>query len=199
MRVKNSDAIHSAILILQSTMVQEECHTSCHLFISEKPCHSPLPPSCLLSFHLIPLKLKGGPLFPNAWGRYSVHEEGGICIPSQHPQPSLDCGFWSFVTWILSGNSLYSSTLVSCARAFLATVWKACSTLMASLALVSKYGISPLLWHQACALFIGTWKSQMSTSLVIIPKKYSTMYIQASFQGKKHYMRHLVNITDQTI
>lgn len=36
-----------------------------------------------------------------------------------------------------SGNSLYSSTSVSCLRALRAIVWNACSTLMASLALVS--------------------------------------------------------------
>ena len=38
----------------------------------------------------------------------------------------------------------YSSVSASCARAFLAIVWKACSTLMASFAEVSKYGMLPL-------------------------------------------------------
>lgn len=38
----------------------------------------------------------------------------------------------------------HSSVSASCARAFLAIVWKACSTLIASFAEVSKYGMLPL-------------------------------------------------------
>lgn len=45
----------------------------------------------------------------------------------------------SFLSSLMgSGNSLYNSTSVSCLRALRAMVWKACSTLMASFALVSK-------------------------------------------------------------
>lgn len=39
-------------------------------------------------------------------------------------------------------------------------VWKACSTLIASLALVSKYGMLFLLWHQACARLVVTWNTK---------------------------------------
>lgn len=38
----------------------------------------------------------------------------------------------------------HNSTSASCCKAFLAMVWKACSTLMASFADVSKYGMLPL-------------------------------------------------------
>ena len=41
-------------------------------------------------------------------------------------------------------SKTYNSTSVSCCRAFLAIVWNACSTLVASLAEVSKYGMFPL-------------------------------------------------------
>lgn len=44
----------------------------------------------------------------------------------------------------------------TCLRALRAIVWKAWSTLMASFALVSKYGILLLLWHQAWARFVVT-------------------------------------------
>lgn len=52
----------------------------------------------------------------------------------QHPQ-SDDFACWSwFLRSIGGGNWSYSSTSVSWSRACLATVWKACSTLMLSLA-----------------------------------------------------------------
>ncbi len=46
--------------------------------------------------------------------------------------------------------------MCTCLRALRAIVWKAWSTLMASFALVSKYGILLLLWHQAWARFVVT-------------------------------------------
>lgn len=49
---------------------------------------------------------------------------------------------------------------VTCLRALRAIVWKACSTLIASLALVSKYGMLFLLWHQACARLVVTWNTK---------------------------------------
>ena len=60
----------------------------------------------------------------------------------------------------------YTSS-VSCARAFLATVWKACSTLMFSLAEVSKYGMLPLDWHQVMARFWKTMRLLSSTSTLL--------------------------------
>ena len=42
------------------------------------------------------------------------------------------------------------------ARAFFAIVWKACSTFIASLALVSKYGMSFLEWHHCWARLVDT-------------------------------------------
>ena len=75
---------------------------------------------------------------------------------SQHAHPSLGLAC-SSLSLMGSGNWLHSSTSVSWASAFLATVWKACSTLMASLADVSKYGMSPLLWHQPWDLLADTW------------------------------------------
>ena len=53
---------------------------------------------------------------------------------------------------------------ITWARAFLAMVWKACSTLIASLALVSKYGISFLDWHQVWALLVDT--ARLSRSIL---------------------------------
>ena len=50
----------------------------------------------------------------------------------------------------------YSGSSASCCNAFLATVWKACSTLIASFAEVSKYGILPFDWHQVIARFCVT-------------------------------------------
>lgn len=50
--------------------------------------------------------------------------------------------------------------------AFLATVWNACSTLMASLALVSKYGIFPFDAHQARAFFWLTTR-EFSKSILL--------------------------------
>lgn len=47
-------------------------------------------------------------------------------------------------------------TARTCLRALRAIVWKAWSTLMASFALVSKYGILLLLWHHAWARFVVT-------------------------------------------
>jgi hypothetical protein len=41
-------------------------------------------------------------------------------------------------------------------------VWKACSTLMASLAEVSKYGMFPLDWHQVIARFCETCDEKKS-------------------------------------
>lgn len=52
------------------------------------------------------------------------------------------------------------STSVSWAKAFFAIVWKACSTLIPSFALVSKYGMLFLLWAHCWARFIGTWQQQ---------------------------------------
>lgn len=52
---------------------------------------------------------------------------------------------------------------VTCLRALRAMVWKACSTLIASLALVSKYGMLFLLWHQACARLVVTWNTKELT------------------------------------
>lgn len=67
---------------------------------------------------------------------------------------------WYEVFWGQSALSVgekvpnaYSSTSASCCRAFLAMVWKACSTFTASLAEVSKYGILPFDWHQVMARF----------------------------------------------
>lgn len=67
----------------------------------------------------------------------------GLCalcsLPLQQLQLSAEALARSFLSSLMgSGNSLYNSTSVSCLRAFRAIVWKACSTLMASLALVSK-------------------------------------------------------------
>lgn len=50
--------------------------------------------------------------------------------------------------------------LLTCFRALRAIVWNACSTLMASLALVSKYGMLFLLWHQAWALLVVTCEDE---------------------------------------
>lgn len=50
--------------------------------------------------------------------------------------------------------------LLTCFRALRAMVWNACSTLMASLALVSKYGMLFLLWHQAWALLVVTCEDE---------------------------------------
>lgn len=57
------------------------------------------------------------------------------------------------------------SSLSSCIRAFLAMTSNACSTFTLSFALVSKYGICPLCWQYACALFcvIIRLSSPMST------------------------------------
>lgn len=54
------------------------------------------------------------------------------------------------------------SLAVTCLRALRAIVWKACSTLIASLALVSKYGMLFLLWHQAWARLVVTWNTKES-------------------------------------
>lgn len=54
--------------------------------------------------------------------------------------------------------SWYKSCSFSLARAFLAMVWKACSTFTASLALVSKYGTSFFSWHHCTALLVVTLK-----------------------------------------
>lgn len=54
-------------------------------------------------------------------------------------------------------ENTYPPSSGSCFKAFLAIVWKACSTLMASLALVSKYGMLPLVWHHAKARFWETF------------------------------------------
>lgn len=65
---------------------------------------------------------------------------------SQQLQVSAEGLARSFLSSFMgSGNSLYNSTSVSCLRALRAIVWKACSTLIASLALVSKYGMLFLL------------------------------------------------------
>lgn len=49
-----------------------------------------------------------------------------------------------------------SKSSVSCARAFLAIVWKAMSTLIPSFADVSKYGISFFDWHHCWARLVDT-------------------------------------------
>lgn len=89
---------------------------------------------------------------------------------AQQAHPSL-----SFSMWMLIGSekSPLNSSDSSCARAFLAmtgrlivSIWvstsrnllvywpsNACSTLIASFALVSKYGICPLDWQKVMALF----------------------------------------------
>lgn len=54
---------------------------------------------------------------------------------------------------------------LTCLRALRAIVWKACSTLIASLALVSKYGMLFLLWHQACARLVVTWNTKKMVRL----------------------------------
>lgn len=44
-------------------------------------------------------------------------------------------------------------------------VWNACSTLIASFADVSKYGMLPLDWHQVIARFCETWRFGYTTWL----------------------------------
>ena len=46
-----------------------------------------------------------------------------------------------------------------------AITWKACSTLMASFAEVSKYVMLPLAWHQASDLFCETTRESRSILL----------------------------------
>ena len=58
-----------------------------------------------------------------------------------------------------------SSVSASCAKAFFAIVWNACSTLIASLADVSKYGILPLAWHHCIARFCETYKRTVRQAL----------------------------------
>lgn len=53
-------------------------------------------------------------------------------------------------------DKAYSSVSSSWLIAFFAIVWNACSTLIASLADVSKYGMLPLDWHQVIARFCDT-------------------------------------------
>jgi hypothetical protein len=50
----------------------------------------------------------------------------------------------------------HDSTSASCWSAFFAIVWNACSTLMASFAEVSKYGMFPFDWHHVIARFCVT-------------------------------------------
>lgn len=71
---------------------------------------------------------------------------------------------WALVLHLHSYKSTAGS--VTCLRALRAIVWKACSTLMASLALVSKYGMLFLLWHQACARLVVTWSTKMTAKNV---------------------------------
>lgn len=59
-----------------------------------------------------------------------------------------------------NGNLYLYASLCTCLRASLAIVWKAWSTLIASLALVSKYGMLFLLWHHAWARFVVTCSMQ---------------------------------------
>lgn len=56
----------------------------------------------------------------------------------------------SLSTYISSSSPLF--------RAFFAMHWKASSTLIPSLADVSKYGIFPFDAHQALAFFSETWR-----------------------------------------
>jgi hypothetical protein len=52
-----------------------------------------------------------------------------------------------------SGGKSYPSWSCSCCKALLATVRKAFSTLVLSLAETSKYGMLPFDWHQSIAFF----------------------------------------------
>ena len=85
-----------------------------------------------------------------------INPKGGLetaCwLPSpQHAHPSR-----SFSMWMLMGSwkSPLNSSDSSCMSAFLAITSKACSTLIASFALVSKYGMLPLDWQKVIALLV---------------------------------------------
>ena len=65
--------------------------------------------------------------------------------------------FCSLPGIIMSGMSWYKSCSFSLASAFFAIVWNACSTLTASLALVSKYGTLFFSWHHCIARLVVTF------------------------------------------
>lgn len=67
---------------------------------------------------------------------------------------------------------------LTCLRALRAIVWKACSTLIASLALVSKYGMLFLLWHQACARLVVTWNTKKMVRLKTSGKTSYSCFIK---------------------
>lgn len=76
----------------------------------------------------------------NRWkGVFRKPREKMVQVILQQLQLSAEGLAPSFLSSFMgSGNSLYNSTSVSCLRALRAIVWNACSTFMASLALVSK-------------------------------------------------------------
>jgi hypothetical protein len=82
------------------------------------------------------------------------------------------------------GFSAYISSSSPLFRAFLAMHWKASSTLIPSLAEVSKYGIFPFDAHQARAFFSETWKINKNTHVVFEYKRYQH-HKSVRVRGKK--------------
>ncbi len=122
--------------------------------------------------------------------------ESSFDIIHQHPQPCCCDWFWSLAfSLIWSGKSLYNSPSVSCARAFLATVWNACSTFIASFADVSKYGISPLLWHQLCARFVDTCKN--NEEVMVSAKIFIQCLCTHRMSCHKNFSRRQITIEKQ--
>lgn len=79
-----------------------------------------------------------------------------------HVQPNRVLRDWELIIYLILSNIpfgiwTYISSSSPLLRAFLAMHWKASSTLMPSLAEVSKYGIFPFDAHQARAFFSETW------------------------------------------
>lgn len=94
-----------------------------------------------------------------------------------------------FSTYISSSSPLF--------RAFLAMHWKASSTLIPSLAEVSKYGIFPFDAHQARAFFSETWKTNRKLHVEFDHKWYLTPMreVERAIISKKdiplYYFHHL--------
>ena len=91
-----------------------------------------------------------------------------------------------FPTYISSSSPLF--------RAFLAMHWKASSTLIPSLAEVSKYGIFPFDAHQARAFFSETWKINKKATCWIQPQMVSTSRERERISRKYiplYYFHHL--------
>ncbi len=82
---------------------------------------------------------------------FGTKVSGRFNLNSQHAHPSRS---WSRLMLIGSEKSPPNSSLSSCARAFLAMTSNACSTFTDSFALVSKYGMFPLLWQYVMALLL---------------------------------------------